>query len=183
MLRSAVAGLSRVANTLAIASNALGTLVVLALVVVLNVDVILRGLFSAPLKGTYEMVQFSVVLIVFLQLADVVRVDRLTRSDGFLNLLHNKRPGLTASLRRIINAVSAIFMGLIAYITFPEFLHMWQTQDYFGVPGLFTLPWWPVKLVIAFGTALSCVIFAIKVITAQDRPALIRAPEHDKADP
>ncbi len=180
MLKSALAGLSRVANTLAIASNALGTLVVLALVVVLNVDVIARGVFSAPLKGTYEIVQFSVVLIVFLQLADVVRVDRLTRSDGFLNLLHHKRPGMTANLRRIINAISAIFMGLIAYITFPEFLHMWDTNDYFGVPGLFTLPWWPVKLVITTGTALSCLIFVLKVITAQDRPKLVRTPEHDE---
>ncbi|WP_300037525.1 TRAP transporter small permease subunit [uncultured Roseobacter sp.] len=179
MLKTIVSVLSRVANTLAIAANALGTLVVLALVAILNVDVIARGLFSAPLKGTYEIVQFSVVLIVFLQLADVVRVDRLTRSDGFLNLLHSRRPGLTASLRRIINALSAVFMGLIAYITFPEFLHMWQTQDYFGVPGLFTLPWWPVKLVITVGTTLACAIFVLKVITAQDRPRLIRTPEHD----
>jgi TRAP-type C4-dicarboxylate transport system permease small subunit len=180
MLKSAVSGVSRVANTLAIASNALGTLVVLALVVILNVDVIARGVFSAPIKGTYEMVQFSVVLIVFLQLADVVRVDRLTRSDGFLNVIHNRRPTTAANLRRIINAVSAIFMGLIAYITFPEFLHMWDTQDYFGVPGLFTLPWWPVKLVISLGTTLSCLIFVLKVITAQDRPELVRTPEHDE---
>lgn len=180
MLKSAVSGLSRVVNSVAMAANALGTLVVLALVAILNIDVIMRGVFSAPIRGTYEMVQFSVVLIVFLQLADVVRVDRLTRSDGFLNLLYARRPRLTANLRRIINAVSAIFMGLIAYITFPEFLHMWNTQDYFGVPGLFTLPWWPVKLVIAFGTSLSCLVFTIKVITAQDRPALVRAPEHDE---
>ena len=180
MLKSAVAGLTRVANALAIAANALGTLVVLALVVVLNVDVIARGFFSAPIRGTYELVQFSVVLIVFLQLADVVRVDRLTRSDGFLNLIYSRRPGLTGNIRRVINAVSAIFMGLIAYITFPEFLRMWDTQDYFGVPGLFTLPWWPVKLVIAFGTALACVIFVLKVISGQDRPQLIRAPEHDE---
>lgn len=180
MFSSIVSGLSKVANALAIASNALGTLVVLALVVVLNVDVIARGVFSAPLKGTYELVQFSVVLIVFLQLADVVRVDRMTRSDGFLILLHNRRPTLTANLRRTINALSAIFMGMIAYITFPEFLHMWDTQDFFGVPGLFTLPWWPVKLVITVGTALSCLIFVLKVITAQDRPQLVRAPEHDE---
>ena len=180
MLNIAVTGLSRVAHALAMAANVLGTLVVLALVLLLNLDVIMRGVFSAPIKGTYEMVQFSVVLIVFLQLADVVRVDRLTRSDGFLNLLHRRRPGLTANLRRVINALAAIFMGLIAYITFPEFLHMYETQDFFGVPGLFTLPWWPVKLVITFGTALSCVIFVIKVVTAQDRPALVRAPEHDE---
>ena len=179
MLKSALAGLTRVANTLAIAANVAGTLTVLALVVILNVDVIARSAFNAPLKGTYEIVQLSVVFIVFLQLADVVRVDRLTRSDGFLNLLHNKRPGLTAALRRIINAVSAIFMGLIAYIMFPEFLKMWGTQDFFGVPGLFTVPWWPIKLVIASGSALACLIFVLKVITAQDRPQLVRAPEHD----
>lgn len=181
MLKSVVTALSRAAHGVAIGMNALGTLVVLALVVVLNVDVIMRGVFSAPLKGAYEIVQFSVVMIVFLQLADVVRVDRLTRSDGFLNVLHTRRPGLTANLRRIINAISAIFMALIAYITFPEFLHMWETQDYFGVPGLFTLPWWPVKLVIALGTSLACVIFVLKVITAQDRPQLVRAPEHDES--
>ncbi|QIE42507.1 TRAP transporter small permease subunit [Meridianimarinicoccus aquatilis] len=182
MLKSALAGLSRVANTIAIAANAAGTLAVLGLVVILNVDVVARGVFSAPLKGTYEIVQLSVVLIVFLQLADVVRVDRLTRSDGFLNVVHNRRPKMAANMRRIINAVSAIFMGLIAYIMFPEFLKMWETQDYFGVPGLFTAPWWPIKLVIASGCALSCVIFTLKVITAQDRPHLVRAPEHDEPE-
>ena len=156
MLKQAFAGLSRVANTLAIATNALGTLVVLALVIILNVDVIARGLFSSPLRGTYEMVQFSVVMIVFLQLADVVRVDRLTRSDGFLGLIHNRCPKMAVNMRRIINAVSAVFMGLIAYVAFPEVQHMWEAQDYFGVPGLFTLPWWPVKLVITLGTGLAC---------------------------
>ena len=181
MLKSAFAGLSRVANILAIASNALGTLVVLALVVILNIDVIARGVFSAPIKGTYEMVQFSVVLIVFLQLADVVRVDRLTRSDGFLNVVRQRRPGIAANMRRIINAISAIFMGLIAYITFPEFLHMWNTQDYFGIPGLFTLPWWPVKLVITLGTALSCLVFTLKVIAGKGRPELVRTPENDES--
>ncbi|MEO9516799.1 MAG: TRAP transporter small permease [Paracoccaceae bacterium] len=179
MLKSGMTGLSRVANTLAIAANVAGTCTVLTLVVILNVDVIARGLFNAPLKGTYEIVQLAVVFIVFLQLADVVRADRLTRSDGFLNLLHSRRPGLTTNIRRIINAFSAIFMGLIAYIMFPEFIKMWGTQDFFGVPGVFTVPWWPVKLVIASGSALACVVFALKVITGQDRPQLIRMPEHD----
>lgn len=180
MLTTAFYGLSRVANKIAIIANALGTLVVLALVVILNLDVIARGVFSEPIPGVYEMVQFSVVMIVFLQLADVVRVDRLTRSDGFLTVVSGKRPVFAANMRRIINALSAIFMGLVAYITFPEFLHMWDTKDYFGVPGLFTLPWWPVKMVITFGTALSCLVFVIKVISAQDRPQLVRAPEHDE---
>jgi TRAP-type C4-dicarboxylate transport system permease small subunit len=178
MLNSALAGLSRVANTLAIAANVVGTLTVLALVVILNVDVIARGVFNTPLKGTYEIVQLAVVFIVFLQLADVVRVDRMTRSDGFLSVLEHRRPQLTKSLRRIINALSAIFMGLIAYIMFPEFIKMWGTQDFFGVPGVFTVPWWPVKLIIAAGSALASLIFVLKVITAQDRPEMAPAPAH-----
>ncbi|MCO4838065.1 MAG: TRAP transporter small permease [Oceanospirillaceae bacterium] len=181
MLKVALSGLTWVANSLAITANAAGTFTVLALVVILNVDVVARGLFNSPLKGTYELVQLSVVFIVFLQLADVVRVDRLTRSDGFLHLLHGRSPKLTNAIRRMINAVSAIFMGLIAYIMFPEFIKMWGTQDYFGVPGLFTVPWWPIKLVIAGGSALASLIFILKVITAQDRPKLIRMPEHDQS--
>jgi len=169
MLKPAHAGLSAIARALAISANVLGTLTVLCLVVILNVDVIARGLFNAPLKGAYEIVQFSVVLIVFLQLPDVVRVDRLTRSDGFLLMIGRRNPATARGLRRIINAVSAILMGLITYIMAPEVLHMWQTQDYFGVPGLFTLPWWPLKLVITFGCGLSCLIFVSKVISGQDR--------------
>lgn len=180
MLKTATSGLSQIANFAAIIANAVGTLVVLGLVMIVNFDVVARGVFNAPFRGTYELVQFSVVLIVFLQLPDVVRVDRLTRSDGFLNVVHNIKPTFAANMRRIINAVSAIFMGLIAYIMFPEFLEMYHTKDYFGVPGIFTAPWWPIKLVIAASSALCSVIFVLKVITAQDRPKLIRAPEHDE---
>lgn len=183
MFKTLVSGLSKVTNGIAITANVAGTLVVLALVVVVNLDVVARGVFHAPLRGVYEIVQFSVVLIVFLQLPDVVRVDRLTRSDGFLNLIHQRKPLLTANIRRMINAISAIFMGLIAYIMFPEFIEMWHTQDYFGVPGIFTAPWWPIKLAIAASSALCCLIFFLKVITAQDRPQLVRAPEHDEPAP
>ncbi|MBR9865384.1 MAG: TRAP transporter small permease, partial [Rhodobacteraceae bacterium] len=71
---------------------------------------------------------------------------------------------------------------LITYIMFPEFLHMWNTQDYFGVPGLFTLPWWPVKLVIALGCGLSSLIFVLKVIQGQDRPEHT-IPEQEETTP
>ncbi|MFT4619775.1 MAG: TRAP-type C4-dicarboxylate transport system permease small subunit [Sulfitobacter sp.] len=183
MFQTVLTGLSKFTNAVAMAANVAGTLIVLALVTIVNFDVVARGVFHAPFRGTYEVVQFSVVLIVFLQLPDVVRVDRLTRSDGFLNVIHNRRPNVAASMRRIINALSAIFMGLIAYIMFPEFIKMWHTQDYFGVPGIFTALWWPIKLAIAASSALCSVIFVLKVISAQDKPQLIRIPEHDEPAP
>lgn len=174
MLRSISAGaraMSGLAGTVAVAANAIGTLIVLALILVVNYDVVARGFFNAPFRGAVEVVQFSMVLIVFLQLPDVVRTDRLTRSDGFLIVLQATRPKLAGALRRLINLASALFMVLVAYAIWPEFIDMYQTRDYFGVPGVFTAPWWPIKLTIYLSALLCTVLFLIKVV-APARPVV-----------
>lgn len=149
---------------IAMLSNALGTLVVLGLVMVVNYDVIMRNFYNAPFIGAVEVVQFSLVLIVFLQLPDVVRVDRLTRSDGFLLVTGKRWPRFAMTLRRAIDTLSAVFMAVAAYAIFPAFTEMWESKDYFGVPGVFTAPWWPIKLVILFSTTLCALIFIGKII-------------------
>lgn len=180
-MNSAITAVSKLADGVAITANAVGTLVVLALVGVVNFDAIARSLFNAPFLGAVEVVQFSMVLIVFLQLPDVCRVNRLTRSDGFLTVMGGRYPTLTNVLRHAINAISAVFMSLIAVAIWPEFLKMFETQDYFGVPGVFTAPWWPIKLAIFASTALCAVIFALKVLKAREDVPPVRLPEGDSA--
>lgn len=161
-------------------ANIAGTLVVLALVAVVNYDVVARGFFNAPFRGAVEVVQFTMVLIVFLQLPDVVRVNRLTRSDGFLVVIGPRAPRFTAFLRHVIETVSAIFMLLIAIAIWPEFTEMWETKDYFGIPGIFTAPWWPIKLAIFLSATLCTIIFILKVLRPAEKPELIKAPEHEE---
>ena len=173
---------SKLAGGIAIAANAAGTLVVLALVVVVNFDVVARGVFNKPFLGAVEVVQFSMVLIVFLQLPDVVRVNRLTASDGFQLVIGKRYPRVTRALRLAINTVAALFMAAIAYVMFPEFIEMWHTQDFFGVQGIFTAPWWPIKLVIFLSAALCALLFAIKLLLPSDDVQLLRIPpESDEA--
>lgn len=177
-MKRALAGLTKFANGIAIAANAVGTLVVLGLVMVVNYDMAARNTINAPFIGAVEVVQFSMVLIVFLQLPDVVRVNRLTRSDGFLLVIGRRYPNVGRWLRRGLNAVSAVFMILIAVAIFPEFLKMWETQDFFGVPGVFTAPWWPVKLTIFASASLAALIFVLKVIgTSPDQK--VKAPTQE----
>ncbi|TCL08321.1 TRAP-type C4-dicarboxylate transport system permease small subunit [Shimia isoporae] len=171
--------LSGIASTIATGANAIGTLVVLGLVLIVNFDVVARGIFNAPFRGAYEVVQFAMVLIVFLQLPDVVRVSRLTRSDGFLVVIGHRFPRFANGLRKAIDTVSAVFMALIAVTIWPEFLDMLDTRDYFGVPGIFTAPWWPIKLTIFASAALCAVLFLFKVLSPAEKPELIRAPEHE----
>jgi TRAP-type C4-dicarboxylate transport system permease small subunit len=155
--------LKRIADGIAMAANAVGTFVVILLVAVVNYDIIARGLFNRPFMGAVEVVQFTMVLIVFLQLPDVIRVGRLTRSDGFLGLLCNRAPQKGKLLSRAIDLLSAAFMVLVVIAMWPEFLEMWETRDYFGVPGVFTAPWWPIKLVIVLSACLCAVHFLLHI--------------------
>ncbi|MEM1077043.1 MAG: TRAP transporter small permease [Pseudomonadota bacterium] len=156
---------AKIASGVAMAANAAGTFVVIALIAVVNYDIIARGIFSKPFLGAVEVVQFSMVLIVFLQLPDVIRVGRLTRSDGFLMLMRRRKPSVGRAMSRIIDAVSALFMVLVAIAIWPEFLEMWETKDFFGVPGVFTAPWWPVKLVIFLSACLCTVHFILHIFS------------------
>lgn len=162
--------IDKITSGIAIAANAAGTFVVIMLIAVVNYDIIARGIFNKPFLGAVEVVQFSMVLIVFLQLPDVVRVGRLTRSDGFLGFLgrHNSAAGRTMS--RLIDACSALFMIIIAIAIWPEFVEMWESQDFFGVPGVFTAPWWPVKLVIFLSASLCAVLLVLHVILGPRHP-------------
>jgi len=161
---------TRFVTTIAVVANAIGTLVVLGLVAVVNYDAIARGGFNQPFMGAVEVVQFSMVLIVFLQLPDVVRVNRLTRSDGFLLLVGKRFPMFGRRIGQLINIISCVFMLLVSIAIWPEFVDMLETRDYFGVPGVFTAPWWPIKLVIFLSASLCTVLFALKVLAGQDAP-------------
>ncbi len=163
MLGSAFSAVKKLIDGVAISANAVGTLVVLALVLIVNYDAIARSLFNSPFLGAVEVVQFSMVLIVFLQLPDVVRVGRLTRSDGLLGIITRQNPFLGKLLSRAIDLFSLTFMAIIAIAIWPEFVDMWETQDFFGIPGVFTAPWWPVKLVIFLSACLCALHFILHI--------------------
>jgi len=162
---------SRLAGGVAVAANAAGTFVVLVLIAVVNYDIIARGLFNRPFLGAVEVVQFSMVLIVFLQLPDVIRAGRLTRSDGFLRLLSARLPETGRGLRRVIDLLSGAFMVLVAVAVWPEFVEMWHSRDFFGVPGVFTAPWWPIKLIIFFSACLCTLHLLLNVFAPSHQGA------------
>lgn len=182
-------GFRVLAVRLATFANMIGTGVLFVLVAVMNVDVVARGIFHAPFRGVVEVVIFSLVLIVFLQLPNVVQGGRLTRSDGFLSLMRHRRPLFAEASSRIIDFVAGVFMAMIAWAMWPEFLESFEschffTQpefgppptgdffadlsaafarcDYFGTPGILTAPWWPAKFAIFFGVGLSAILFFMK---------------------
>lgn len=133
------------------AFNVAGALLVIALLVIINTDSLSRTFLSVSFLGVTEVVELSLVAIVFLQLGDAVRSGRLTRSDGLLTLLGERAPRLRASLHALFDLIAAAFMALIVAGGVPRAIESYQRGEFKGTAQLFTVPEWPVKLIIVAG--------------------------------
>ncbi len=141
--------------------NALGSLWILVLVLIINADALGRKLFAHPLDGVIEITELSLVGIIFLQLGDATRKGRLTRSDGFLGIVQRRRPFIGRCMGGGFDLLGAVFMGLVFWGSVPLLIESIREDFYVGVQGIITIPVWPVKLVIVVGAAVTLLQFLV----------------------
>ena len=127
----------------------------------INFDAFSRTLFARPINGVIEMIELSIVGIVFLQLGDATRRGRLTRSDGFFSLMLRRRPDIGRTMGAIFDLAAATFMALILYGSFPLLTRAIERGYYVGEEGVFTFPQWPVKLIVVIGCVVTLVQFLV----------------------
>lgn len=141
--------------------NALGTVWIIALMLLICADIALRTLFAAPIAGVAEMVAFSIVGIVFLELAHTLRNGALTRSDLFLTFLAVHAPGLRRVLLCLFNLVGAAMIGLTLWFFLPSLSSAWNQPErhFMGNPGFFRIPTWPLYLLMSIGMAATVAQF------------------------
>lgn len=139
--------------------NSVGTVLIFGLVVLINLDVFSRFLFNAPIDGVTELVELSIVAIVFLQLADAVRAGRLTRSDGFYAKLQVRVPRFAHVLGALFDLAGAVFFVTIIMGSVPRLVDAWQRNYFSGNKGIFVVPVWPVRLILVIGALTVVFVF------------------------
>lgn len=143
--------------------NGIGSIWIFSLTVLINTDAFSRKLFSAPIYGVPEIIEMSIVGIVFLQLGDATRHGRLTRSDGLFKAVQKRWPAIGRLEAALFDLLGALFMGLVLYGSFPLFVESYQKDFYIGVEGIRTFPVWPVKLIIVIGCGVTMLQFLVFV--------------------
>jgi TRAP-type mannitol/chloroaromatic compound transport system permease small subunit len=145
--------------------NAFGSLWVLLIVVLICSDSFGRSFFNRPLDGVNELVAVSMAFIVFCQLPDTVRLNKLTRSDTYL-------PRLQASNALLARVIVCGFdiLGMAAMIaiiigTTPLLIESIERGYYIGEQGIFTIPEWPIKGMVVLGSAATMLCFAIRAVS------------------
>ena len=141
--------------------NATGSCWIVVLMILINVEAIGRSAFNKPIIGVIEMIEISIIGIVFMQLADSLRRGVLTRSDGLFNQLLKKNIVAGYILALITYAIGAIFMGLVIWGSVPYLIDAWKDNYYVGVEGMFTAPVWPIALITVIGVTVTMVQFII----------------------
>lgn len=156
-------------HQLILGMNTVGSCWILLLVLLITSDALGRTFVNYPIAGTHEMIQISVVGIVFLQLADAIRTGRLTRSDSFLVVISMKWPRAGYALDGLFCLLGAIFMGIGLWGSVPLLKEAIDRGSYLGNEGVFTAPVWPVKTVIVLGLSVCLVEFLRLAIAALRR--------------
>lgn len=147
--------------------NTIGSLWIFALMVMIDTDAFSRTLFNHPIHGVNELVEMSIIGIVFMQLGDATRRGRLTRSDGFYGLVQRRNPRAGHMLGATFDFLGVLFLVIVLYGVIPELYDAWRFNYFVGEEGLFTVPEWPIKAILVLGcivTMLQFVKFMIRHI-------------------
>lgn len=141
--------------------NALGTIGVIGLMLLINADILGRAIFNRPIAGVPEMVSYSIVGIVFLQLAHTLRSGSLTRSDLLLGILRR----ISKPAYRITLAIFGLIGAGLLFLTLTRFwpgvvkAYNDPARNFMGNPGFFQIPYWPLYAVMAVGIGATVLQF------------------------
>jgi tripartite ATP-independent transporter DctM subunit len=151
--------------------NSVGTLWIFALMFLICADVAGRYLFNAPIKGAAEMVGYSIVTAVFLQMASTLRAGRFTRVEIVIEPLQAHRPAAGHAFSALYHLVGAAVFAVITWGTWPKLRDAWTYDEITGTPGVFVFLIWPFLAVVVLGAAVTAVEFLIQFAGAAARAA------------
>ncbi len=139
--------------------NTIGSVWIFILMVMIDTDAFSRTLFTFPIHGVNEMVEMSIVGIVFMQLGDATRRGRLTRSDGFYGLVQSRAPKAGHVMGVFFDLLAALFFVIVLYGAIPDLYDAWRFNFFVGEEGLFTVAEWPIKFIIVLGCTVTMLHF------------------------
>ena len=154
------------ANALA----SVGTVWIFLIMALVVADVIGRSFLNQPITGVAEFSSRSVGAIVFLQLAAAVCSNRMTRSDFLLNLI-GKRSAKGVVALNVFNAlVGAGLFTALAWIGWSEFSNSWESNEFYGVQGVYSVPAWPFRGLLVAGSAAGALCYLLSI------PGILKQP-------
>jgi len=141
--------------------NIAGTVLIIAMAIAVNADVLGRNLFNQPITGVNEFLGLSIVAVVFLQMANTLREGRHVSNDIIMSAIGVHRPRVAGIFYGLFNLIGAGLMGFIVWFVTPIFLEMYREGYYLGTANVREIPVWPFVLPVIVGGICSAIQYLI----------------------
>lgn len=150
----------RLFGRLVSAMNIVASLWVLVLALLISSDVIGRNAFNSPIPGVPEIVKFSIVAMVWMQMAYTLRAGKHLRTTIGLALM----PAAGQRAVLVLNALVGVAMFVfIAWLGTGEMVESWRFGAFEGEHPVRILVW-PLWAVLIVGACLTAVQFALDAL-------------------
>lgn len=140
--------------------NAIASVGIIALMVLICADIASRNLFNRPVDGVPEIVKTAIVAICWLQFGWALRANRHLRSTLFLD-------SRSETTRRIIYGLNCILgatvFGLIAWYCSDNVVSAYLRGTFEGELPM-RIKVWPVWLAVTLGAALTALEYILQLI-------------------
>lgn len=140
-------------------------------------DVIGRVVFNSPVKGTPEIVSYSIVVICFLQAAYAIRSGGMIWVDAITQRLPLR---VQAACEIFGMLLGVAFFGLVCWGSIEPASYSWASNEFEG-EGALRVPAWPARFIVVLGTFLAALNYALLAVDRIRALARGTPPPHDPA--
>lgn len=126
-----------------------GAAFISAMLLLVLSDVFARNAFGQPIRGVAEYLTQSLYLVVFLGLAEAYKRGAFIRSELVFRAEWGRRWQKHIDGFGVLT--SAAVLALISYLSYQGLVISYTEARKVGLPGYFTLPEWPLRLITFLG--------------------------------
>lgn len=145
--------LERVADPLSRAMDGVGRVILALMVLLITSDVVLRYVFNRPIKGSYELIELMLVMIVFLGLA----YTQMKREHIAVTLITEKLSPRAAAI--LESAAYLLCLAIFIVITWQSVVRAEVLRADGTASDLLSIPIYPFMWIVVFGSATLCLAF------------------------
>lgn len=172
--------LRRLFDLIVIIANAAASGWIFVMMALITTDIFLRFVFSAPISGVTEIIEISIVVIVYLQLTHTLKVGKMTRSDALYSNILRRYPPVGHIMGIVFSAAGIGLMIAIVKGGWPKWIKAYKGDFFVGNTGVFTFPEWPQLLILVIGCTMLAIQFALMAL--DDFRGLFGKPPLDHED-
>ena len=151
--------------------ESVGRVILSVMVLLITADVVLRYFFNKPIRGSYELIEFMLVFIVFTGLA----YTQTKKGHLRIDLLANS---LSPAAQAVINScTNFLCMGAYILIAWRSMLNAGVLRGEGATSGLLLIPTFPFMWVVVLGSLLLAISFIVDILdSASDLFKLCKKP-------